>query len=63
MVDEAFEQISQAATLSAQVIIRIVMYNALKHVVLDKIRTAMPGETVNKHVDQNVEAHKNAKAL
>lgn len=52
MVKEAVEQLLRAVSIKVQVGISSEMYNAVEHVVLDHIRTAVLGATINNPVDQ-----------
>lgn len=62
-VEGAVEQLFRAATLSAQGRVRTMVYSTVKHVVLDKIRTAVLRKMVKKHVDQYFGADKVVEAF
>lgn len=57
-IEEAVEHLFSALTFSRQMRIGTVVYNTVKHVILDRIRTAALEETINKHVDKYFEASK-----
>lgn len=57
-VEEAVEQLLGAATLNALVRIRTVVYNTIEHVIIEQIRTAVPGDQINKHGDQRAKLAK-----
>lgn len=59
LVKEAVEQLFRAITNNAQCGVHTVVYDALKHVICDRIRTAALGETIEEHMGKYF---KNAKA-
>lgn len=60
---EAVEKLFRAVTLNDQGETGVVGYDAVKHVSLDQIRTAVIVETTDTHVDQYFETDKAVEAL
>lgn len=63
MVEEAVECFLRAANFSAEAWVCTVAYDAVEHVILDKISTAVSGKTICKQVDEYFKARKAAGSL